>query len=381
VFFQFFENGIFEHSRYIFLITIVLTIVFFVIFTQILLNAKIKFPILYKSIKVILIVSVLLRIQVFIIPQFYFDYKPWIMQIWYISVILLIIGIGIELSFSLRKQKKIITLFSFGFLFILVGMAITILHYQKGLINSYLLGLPILLYASILEILFLTLALAYLFKEIYLERNFLSDKVIKQQKQIIASFLEGEEKERKRISIELHDNIGSKLSFLAYRVSGDGQDLKIQNQLNDVFNDVRNLSHSIAPIDFNMVGIRGAIQDLINNYNDVEDINIEFNSYHVTTNFREEICLNLYRITQEALNNIIKHSQASHVDVQLINIDTHINLSIEDNGIGFDIKKQKKGIGLQNIRTRVDQLNGVLSIDSHFEKGSSLLVSIPIIME
>lgn len=377
VFFQFFNTHFFGHNLQFFVISSQLTIISFVIFTQELLKVKNNFPILYKTINYILAFSVLLRFQFFIVPTFYFTYKPLILQLWYFSLILMIIGFIVEIFLSFKYQRKTTAFFSMGFFFILIGMFITILHHQKGLVNSYFFGLPILLYASVLEIILMTISLAYLFKEVYLERNLLSEKVIKQQKQIISSFLDGEEKERKRISIELHDNIGSKLSHLSHRLTDNPVSEEIKENLYEIFKDVRNLSHQITPADFRMVGLKGAISDLANSIAEVTAINIEFHTYDFKDNPGTKICLNLYRITQEALNNIVKHAKATHVDIQLIELDTHINLSIEDNGIGFDVLKPWNGIGLQNIRTRAEQLNANISIDSNPGRGTTLLISVP----
>ena len=101
-------------------------------------------------------------------------------------------------------------------------------------------------------------------------------------------------------------------------------------------------------------------------------------SYHFPNSLDDNVSTQLYRVVQEAFNNIIKHADAKHVDVQLIGHDNLLTISIEDNGKGFIINTDKNGIGIKNMNSRIQQIGGYLSIDSQINKGTSVLISLPI---
>jgi two-component system, NarL family, sensor kinase len=90
--------------------------------------------------------------------------------------------------------------------------------------------------------------------------------------------------------------------------------------------------------------------------------------------------INLYRIIQELISNILKHAKASEVSIQLLKKETYLNIVVEDNGIGFDVNqvKNKKGMGLKNIESRVNSLGGEFNIDSGKGAGTTITINIPI---
>ena len=88
--------------------------------------------------------------------------------------------------------------------------------------------------------------------------------------------------------------------------------------------------------------------------------------------------MNLYRIIQEAIQNINKYSKAKHVDIEFKNEDDQLTLSIKDNGIGFDAETKKIGIGLKNMKARVDKLKAKLSIESENGKGTLITIKVPL---
>ena len=243
---------------------------------------------------------------------------------------------------------------------------ITVINSNSGYLTAYFYGLPILFYASFIEIVFLTFTIVFMVKEIYTERNELSVKVANQQKRFLTAFIEGEEKERDRIGKELHDNIGSKLSNLKRVISEKFNNESINTNVDDICNDVRDLSHKITPSEIKFVGLVSAINDLIKKYDSAFSIN--FNSYKLPKNIEENTTLNLYRIIQESLHNIDKHAKATEVEIQLIGHQDHLTLGIEDNGIGFNSYEKNKGVGIRNMQSRTEQLKGTFLIDSSKEK-------------
>jgi len=88
--------------------------------------------------------------------------------------------------------------------------------------------------------------------------------------------------------------------------------------------------------------------------------------------------LNMYRILQEFLHNIIKHANATEVEIQLMNLENELTLTIEDNGVGFDVAGKNNGLGLENIQRRMDYLNGNMEISSVVNQGTFIVLSVPI---
>jgi signal transduction histidine kinase len=104
----------------------------------------------------------------------------------------------------------------------------------------------------------------------------------------------------------------------------------------------------------------------------------EFQFLAINLKLQDDQKLNLYRILQELLNNIVKHSDATHVDLQLLDVDDFLVVTLEDNGIGFDSKSKSNGLGLINIERRIEFLKGTIELSSVVHKGTFIVLSIPL---
>ncbi len=378
IFSQFFlpETSPFNNNIYIFFM--VVSVSLFVVFSQMLLNAKKHKPKLKRLVDMLLIALIVARFSEFFVPKDVFaPWKSYVVLFWYFSIFFMKIVLIIELVAALKKEKNTSLLYAIAFFFMGSGTVLTIVHHNWGVVNSYVYGLPIILYTSALEILFLTFSIVYMVKGIYDERNVLSKELAYQQQRFLTAFITGQEKERERIGAELHDNIGSKLSELKrFFVKTRNVDA-LEQQIDGICEDVRSLSHKITPSEIKLVGLTGTVSELTSQYAQNHEISIDFNCYQFPKSLDENIATNLYRIIQEALNNIGKHANASKVDVQLIGHEDAITLAIEDNGKGFNAAKRKSGIGLQSIQSRVAQIKGKFLLDTSEGKGTSILISIP----
>lgn len=114
---------------------------------------------------------------------------------------------------------------------------------------------------------------------------------------------------------------------------------------------------------------------LVSNQN---EINIDFRTYQFELALNNELGLNIYRIVQEAITNILKYAKAKNVLIELIQHEQHISLSIEDDGVGFDHNNISSGIGIQNMKNRSEILQGTFSLESKPKEGTSISVQIPI---
>ncbi len=122
-----------------------------------------------------------------------------------------------------------------------------------------------------------------------------------------------------------------------------------------------------------------SIQDLIKELGDSSGLNIQLNFDEGVDwdALSGDIKINLYRIVQESIQNVVKHAEASKVDLDFQSWDNMLKISISDDGRGFDTRKMKKGIGHRNIKSRVDKINGTWTIESTIGKGSDITVILP----
>ncbi|WP_406685271.1 ATP-binding protein [Seonamhaeicola sp. MEBiC1930] len=356
-----------------------ISLILFVLFSQKILETKTYMPKLKRVMDILLVSIVLIRTLLhFLFTNVFERYVPFFMNLWYGAFLIMLIVIIIQITIYYRENNKRTSFFALAYLFMILGVLATILYHSYGLINTYFYGLPLLFYTSFLEIIFLTFTVVFMVKEVYDERDVLSDKLVYQEKKNLTAFIKGEDQERKRISKELHDNIGSQLSYLKRFVSDKFKDEKVNKTIDTICDDVRNLSHEISPSDLKIVGLESAIEELSRNLSNQTTIKVDFNSYQFPENIDETSSVQLYRIVQEAFNNILKHADANFIDVQLMGHDNSITINIEDDGLGYDSNTEKNGLGLKNMHSRIKQIGGYISIDSKINQGTSILISLPI---
>ena len=354
-----------------------LSLLLFILLSQKILNARITTPKLNMVINVLIGLILTLRFLLhFVFSNLFSEYVPVFMIAWYFFILVATFIVILQVIAYYRTNKSRTSFFAIAYLFMIIGAVFTVLHHSFGLVNTLILRLPFIFYTSILEILFLTFTMIYMVKEIYDERNHFSEVILKQQKKILSAFVEGEEKERQRIGNELHDNIGSKLGALKMAIINQKEE-SINAQIDDICDDVRSLSHEIAPSGLKLVKFVDAVNDLIKTRNYSPNVSINLQSYNFPDSLSDHLSHNLYRIIQEGLHNIFKHAKASQIDIQLFGHDDSILVSIEDNGKGFNPKSNFKGSGINNMNYRVSQINGVLTIDSSINNGTILMITVP----
>lgn len=208
------------------------------------------------------------------------------------------------------------------------------------------------------------------------------------------ALIEGQEEERKRLARELHDGIGQMLTGLKL----DSEKLKNlpfvnakqrksfeehQKLIDETIEATRIISFNLMPSVLTDFGLSSAIRLLLERTAKGAEFKTSFNDLTENITIPNKVENNLYRITQETLNNIIKHAKAKKVSITLSNEKgKFISLVVIDDGKGFDIKKIMKsrvgGNGLGNLQTRARLLNGTIRIESEFGKGTCISVKIPI---
>ncbi|MBK8785411.1 MAG: hypothetical protein IPN43_02675 [Chitinophagaceae bacterium] len=198
------------------------------------------------------------------------------------------------------------------------------------------------------------------------------------QKQIsIDAFIEGEEKEKARIGRELHDGIAQEIVGVKLAMHQQHADPKLIDELTRISLDIRNISHELMPLTLKEYGLKLAIEDICQKILAPSGIQYEIHSSLPDERMANKIEITLYRIFQELAHNIIKHSHATEVLVQLRKMNNHILLVVEDNGKGMTEEK-KNGIGIRNLTSRVQLLDGNLQYDSSDNEGTTAIVRVPV---
>lgn len=236
------------------------------------------------------------------------------------------------------------------------------------------------LIGTAIDITQLTLAKEALHK---MEQEALGQKVL-EQKKISRAIINAQEKERTYIGRELHDNVNQILAstriYLGIATKDNDrakQLLKYPMELLDnAIAEIRSLSHQhVAPLQ--NVDLKQLVTTLLNLLEKSAGIKTKF-EYDIHGKFSDDdLKLNIYRILQEQVNNITKHSKATKVNISIKNCANHVNIVMKDNGKGFDITKERQGIGISNIINRINSFNGEISIKSAPGKGCEIKIRIP----
>ena len=201
-----------------------------------------------------------------------------------------------------------------------------------------------------------------------------------------------QEAERERIARELHDSLGQNLLHIKNRVQlemgrtrlpadlqGELQD--ISNLASQAITEVRQISHGLHPHQLELLGLTRALRALIDNAGEASAMTIIGKFDSVDDVFPHAASTNVYRIVQESLNNILKHSRAKNARVTLERDVHEVLLKIEDDGCGFRADENGNGLGLKNIAERVRMLGGKIKLDSQPEKGTRMEITVPISAE
>lgn len=215
--------------------------------------------------------------------------------------------------------------------------------------------------------------------------------LIRNQEKINQAIYNAEDKERRRIASDLHDGVQQilgasslNLKFIEKEIEGLSDKVHKHYQKSLSFLDegikvTRNIAHRLMPKEVEQLGLNRAIEQLLVELKNNRGVEVNFYS-NLEGRLNSEAELGLYRVVQEAFNNIVKYSQATHVSIQLVAIDNEVQLMIEDNGVGFDKNKidlYSNGFGLSGMKNRIISLSGQLTVDSRPGRGTSIIAWLP----
>lgn len=210
------------------------------------------------------------------------------------------------------------------------------------------------------------------------------------QQKMLQAELQSQEGERRRLAADLHDSIGGMLSTIRVGLTTISRSLpdpqaidETKQMLDDTITSVRRISRDLMPSTLEKFGFVHAIRELCERFQATSKIEIRFLEQEEIPALDKQRGLMVFRIVQELLNNAVKHSQATLIQVSVA-LEDQLTIVVEDNGIGFDVEAQRndkqsgKGLGLFNIENRARLLNGTLWFDMERTKGSKTILKLAI---
>jgi signal transduction histidine kinase len=200
-----------------------------------------------------------------------------------------------------------------------------------------------------------------------------------------------EEEERQRIARELHDGLGPALASLNIRLltvhkllERDGHSVaeeirELANQVQASIRDIRRLIHDLRPVALDELGLVPALREYLARCEREHGLVIQFSTYE-GERLSAPVETALFRIVQEAVNNVMRHAHAKHVRVTLVRDVDHANLTVADDGQGFDAQLPRPGrhVGLWSMRERVEQLGGQFEVHSAPDQGTTVTTVVPL---
>ena len=203
--------------------------------------------------------------------------------------------------------------------------------------------------------------------------------------------LETQEQERARIARDLHDDFNQRLAMLAIGIEQLREDLpnasavvlrrlnQLRKQTLEISEDVQVLAHELHPPKLDYLGVAAAMNSFCKEFAERQNVTIDFSDEGLTT-VPSEISLCLFRVLQEALHNALKHSGVRHFMVELRRAPDAVQLTVRDSGVGFDpeVMAQGSGLGLTSMKERLKLVDGIVSIDSQANRGTTIKARAPL---
>jgi len=210
--------------------------------------------------------------------------------------------------------------------------------------------------------------------------------------QVSWQLIEAQEKERRRLARELHDDICQRLAMISLKIEKATRattklDVSVAEQLEQIWQqcsnltgDVQALSHELHPSILDNLGLVTAVRSFCREVSAQNGVVVEFVGRDVPDSLPREVSLSLFRVVQEALHNAVKYSGQKHFEVRLQGESERLELEVSDQGVGFDAPNAKngRGLGLVSMAERINQVNGTFTIDSQPNTGTRIRACVPL---
>mgnify|MGYP003575183547 CR=1 FL=1 len=245
-----------------------------------------------------------------------------------------------------------------------------------------LMGIFLMLFMSIVLLLFFYFSKKKIIQKELEKKN----AELEHQKELLQATIQVQEDERKRIARDLHDDISSKLNIVTLNchllsmggLEKDKETETVDNIVNlssKALENSRRIAHDLFPPVFDKFGLDAGIEELCSEFNSSSQVAVNYKNSVVFNDAEKDRHLHVFRILQELMNNSLRHGKATSIDITFEKANGKVLCRYIDNGKGFDTKNaiQAKGIGMKNIESRVNFLNGTITIDSEINKGTEII--------
>jgi len=217
--------------------------------------------------------------------------------------------------------------------------------------------------------------------QVDVKNNEINELLNQQEAASYEAMLEGQDQERLRIARELHDRLGSTLATIKLGLQNEAIP-QVQQQVvlvNTAISEVRTIAHDLSGGNIEQYGLAAALNELKNTLDRSGKITMSL--FMETVNIQASLHVTIYRIVQELVSNTLKHAEATEITLQLTCVDEQLTVIYEDNGKGFDLTLYQPGMGITNIRHRIEKWQGTIEIDAQPNRGTIVILTVPITMQ
>lgn len=215
-----------------------------------------------------------------------------------------------------------------------------------------------------------------------------NEELSQKNAEIEAALFRGQTLERKRVASELHDSVASKVSALKWRFEAfdtsqfdteqHREHARLLDHMGEVYEDIRSISHNLMPEILEKMGLQAALVKLTDTLNVQNRTRFQVEVDQSGEDVRGNTAYDLYTITLELVNNILKHAKARQADISLTRRNGFLTLIVQDDGLGMQLEKNQDGFGLQNIKSRLERLGGTYLVSNPTQGGTCINVQIPV---
>ncbi|MFD2562667.1 tetratricopeptide repeat-containing sensor histidine kinase [Aquimarina rubra] len=262
---------------------------------------------------------------------------------------------------EIKRQRLLKRFYVFGFILVLIPiLGLLLVYYQKLQVKN-----------------------KYNAQKEEINKQKITSFLKEQELKLANTYVIAQNEERSRIARELHDSIGGNLAAIKLQMKDIQKDKDIQNtiidQLDDTYEQVREISHNLIPKKISQTAFANYIADYINTIEKVTEPEITFIPHpeEKINSIDDHQKVEIFKIIQELMTNALKHAKAKVIEICLNVYNDSIEIIFEDDGIGFDVKNTNTGIGLQNIKKRLSLLKAKIDIDSAINRGTAIRIEIP----
>jgi len=341
---------------------------------------------LVRSLKAILLISIGLMLLL-LSPQLNSTVRGILITLWHLELIFLI-ALIIFIPFHFLATGSIAKIFSMA-MFIICVMTLIQLFANAGFIKSYFLNEHGMALGTMLENSIMAFGLFYGLLEERKNKELQMFALEEEQTATLKKLINVQDKERKRIAGDLHDNLGPLLAALKInfrRIVNAKEEKKqlelvqkTENIIDDSIIEIRNVAHNLMPKNITSNGLINTLSDYFQDMEQLYSKKIYFN-HDVQSVFESDLQMNIYRIISELVLNAAKHSDADMITVCIFSEPGMVSIFIQDNGQGFEVKPNgnKNSLGIQSAESRVHYLKGNFMLKSEQAKGTKINIEIPL---